>query len=73
MQTPQIRCTVCHRPLTKPAATIQSRRGPLNFGPDCARRAGLTARQAIKRAALARPVRVVRCADQMELELEVSA
>lgn len=37
-----MRCTVCHRPLTAATATIQSRNGPLSFGPDCARRAGLT-------------------------------
>lgn len=68
-----MRCCICHRPLTKPAATIQSRGGPMLFGPDCARTAGLTVRNV--RAALARPKtpRAKRHADQLELQLEVAA
>ena len=37
-----MRCVICHRPLQAATATIQSRNGPLSFGPECARRAGLT-------------------------------
>ena len=36
-----MRCTECNRPLIKPAATIKSRRGAMNYGPACAKRAGL--------------------------------
>lgn len=70
-----MRCCICHRPLTKPAATIQARGGAMLFGPDCARRAGLTAQAAKRRAALAgtRAPRVVQHADQLELQLEVIA
>ena len=66
-----MRCCICHRPLTKPAATIQSRGGPMLFGPDCARKAGLTPQAAKRRAALA-PTRqrVVRHEEQMQLQLE---
>lgn len=48
-----MRCVMCHRPLTAATATIQSRNGPLSFGPDCARRAGLTQRAIRQRLHLA--------------------
>ena len=37
-----MRCCMCNRPLAKPTATIASRRGPQNFGPLCAKRAGFS-------------------------------
>ena len=43
---------MCNRPMGKAAATIASRNGPMGFGPECARRAGLTFTAAKKRAAL---------------------
>lgn len=70
-----MRCCICHRPLTKPAATIQARGGAMLFGPDCARKAGLTVQATRKRIVLftVRPRRAKRHADQMELQLEVIA
>lgn len=49
-----MRCVICHRPLTKATATISSRSGAMDFGPDCARRAGLTPAAAKRRAAIVR-------------------
>lgn len=68
-----MRCTVCNRPMTKAAATINSRGGPLHFGPECARRAGLTP-AAVRLAKLRTPIRRVRVEEtQIPLELELEA
>lgn len=68
-----IRCTVCHRPLTVAAATIASRNGPLNFGPDCARRAGLTHREAQRRVSLSARTRPTKADEaQIPLMLEIT-
>lgn len=68
-----MRCTVCNRPMTKATATINSRSGPLHFGPECARRAGLTP-AAVRLAKLRTPTRTRRPADtQIPLELEIAA
>lgn len=34
-------CTRCHKPLTRPALSILTRRGYQHWGPKCARKAGL--------------------------------
>lgn len=66
-----MRCTVCHRPLTAPTATINSRGGPLVFGPDCARRAGLTPQATRKRVELfARIPRARQHRDQLPLDFQ---
>ena len=50
------------------AATINSRNGPMLFGPECARHAGLTPQAAKRRAALARKrTRAEKQADQLDL------
>lgn len=36
-----MRCVRCDRPLLHPAKTIDSKRGPLMWGPVCALKAGL--------------------------------
>lgn len=36
-----MRCVRCDRPLTHPAKTIDSKHGPLMWGPVCALKAGL--------------------------------
>ena len=36
-----MRCVRCDRPLTHPAKTIDSKRGPLMWGPVCALKSGL--------------------------------
>ena len=36
-----MRCVRCDRPLTHPAKTIDSKHGPLMWGPVCAQKAGL--------------------------------
>lgn len=36
-----MRCVRCDRPLNKPAKTIDSKHGPLMWGPVCALKAGL--------------------------------
>jgi hypothetical protein len=33
-----VKCADCNRPLLKAALQIESRHGPLSFGPKCARR-----------------------------------
>lgn len=63
-----MRCTVCHRPLTTPAATIQSRAGLMAFGPTCAKAAGLTPLAARRRVQLfSRTTRPGRSRDQLDL------
>lgn len=63
-----MRCTVCHRPLTTPAATIQSRGGLMAFGPTCARAAGLTPQATKRRVQLfTRTQRPSRHRDQLDL------
>lgn len=36
-----MKCAMCNRPLTLPAASVPTRQGPMTFGPVCAKRAGL--------------------------------
>lgn len=36
-----MRCVRCDRPLARPAKSIDSKHGPLMWGPVCARKAGL--------------------------------
>ena len=37
-----MKCAMCNRPLLVAAASIPTRNGSINYGPVCARRAGLT-------------------------------
>lgn len=36
-----MKCAMCGRPLTLPAASVPTRAGPMAYGPKCAARAGL--------------------------------
>ena len=36
-----MKCAMCNRPLTTSAASIPTRGGQINYGPVCARKAGL--------------------------------
>ena len=45
-----MRCVRCDRPLTHPAKTIDSKHGPLMWGPVCALKSGLIEPKARARA-----------------------
>lgn len=62
-----MRCTRCHKPLTRPAAQA----GAYAWGPKCARLAGLVERRKRKGRAVA-SVRV-EGEKQMEIKFEVTA
>ena len=64
------RCALCNRPLRLAAASINSRRGPMLFGPVCARRQGLTLRAAKKRRTAA--VRIAGRRDPNQLNLPLA-
>ncbi len=36
-----MKCAMCNRPMLAAAASIPTRNGPVNYGPVCARKAGL--------------------------------
>jgi hypothetical protein len=66
-----MRCERCQRPLNKPAWSIQTRAGRLNYGPKCARMAGLLEPE--KRTKAPKPARTTEEEAQLALDLEFAA
>ena len=64
-----MRCVRCDRPLTHPAKTIDSKHGPLMWGPVCAQKAGLIEPKPRQRALVVRQQDEEVDESQMALEL----
>ncbi len=64
-------CVRCGRPLTNPAKTIDSKNGPLMWGPVCARKAGLIDPPTRQRALVTH--QQVEEADPNQMTLELAA
>ena len=62
-----MKCAMCNRPLLVAAASIPTRGGPINYGPKCARKAGLTTKAGPRTShvqkSAPRPGKVPSCAD----------
>lgn len=66
-----MRCVRCDRPLNKPAKTIESKHGPLMWGPVCARKAGLVEPTPRQRALITH--HQAQEVDENQLTLELAA
>ena len=64
-----MRCVRCDRPLTHPAKTIDSKHGPLMWGPVCAQKAGLIEPKPRARALVVHQQEKAVDHDQLTLEL----
>lgn len=64
-----MRCVRCDRPLTHPAKTIDSKHGPLMWGPVCALKSGLIEPPARQRALVTHHQAQEVDENQMALEL----
>ena len=63
-----MKCERCGRPLKSTSVQISTRFGPINYGPKCARKAGLVTRR--------KRTRVVEChttTDERQMALELAA
>lgn len=64
-----MRCERCKRPLNAAAWSIQTKSGPLNFGPKCAKLAGYTRAESRRAARVVKPEHTK---DESQLELELA-
>lgn len=64
-----MRCVSCNRPLGIPTVQVNTKAGPLGWGPVCARRAGLLDKLPRARKPRSRAADVETNPDQLTLEL----